>query len=125
MRDKELALLTTFCGLMFFLAVFVAVATPGRLACKVSAPMVMAGNSERVTCSVARNEENRGLTIGIENYTSSFAQIDGEAGRVTYEVWFKKVPCEAGAAYCQLVDSRGRIMLSHASITVAGCDESH
>jgi len=114
--------LVLFAFLLSFLATLVVLGTPPKLKAEVSPHSAMAGGTVRVTCRVARNEENRGLTIGIENYTSSLAQIWGDAGPVTFEKTFSHIPCEAGEALCQLVDYKGKITVARSNLEVAGCD---
>ncbi len=98
-------------------------ATDPRVSIKVNPQVMMAGGSAWITCRVPRHAENRGVTIGIVDYRSSFDQIDGEAGAITHQILFNKIPCGVGDAYCDLVDNRAQHSVVRVPLQVAGCDE--
>ena len=83
--------------------------------------IVPKGGDVRVTCRVQRHPDNRWLDMGITPYRLSGRQLNGNAAPITYEVWFTHIPCEADAAFCAVVDSRGRVRTVRQSITVVGC----
>ena len=94
-----------------------------RVTIAVLGRFVQAGTGQvRVTCRVARHPDNRLLVIGIENYTSSDFQIEGENSRITFERWFTHIPCEATGAYCDLHDNHERHEVMRLSLTIVGCE---
>lgn len=101
---------------------YAAVADPPRVTVRANPRVVMAGNAVGVTCRVPRHPDNRGLTVGIDGYRSSYVQLDGEAARVTHLVTYEHVPCEAGDAYCVLADAGGRTWRAAEPVLVSGCD---
>mgnify|MGYP001564618949 CR=1 FL=1 len=88
-----------------------------------SGPIVSAGYSFRVRCSVSRQAENRWLEAGIEAYTSSGVQLDGEYAPVTHEFWFGHIPCDVRQAYCWVRRNDSREAIVKAPVRVVGCAE--
>lgn len=97
--------------------------TEPRVTARVSPGAVMAGNSVRVTCRVPAHPDNRGVYIGISDYTSHFVQIDGERGPITSEQWFPHITCEYSKAFCELVDNHGAHRFDYVPFTVGGCSQ--
>lgn len=87
----------------------------------VSATVVMADASVRLACHVPRGPDNRFVTVGFRDWTSSTRQLDGTSARVTWEVFFTHVPCEPGPAFCSVTDSIGNVRRVVREIQVAGC----
>jgi|SRR5579864_8677189 len=83
---------------------------------------VMVGNSATITCRVAQNDNNRGLFLGVRGYASSYHQLDGERAPITHRAEFHKVPCEAEATFCELVDAYENRITVAQPLIVAGCD---
>ena len=83
--------------------------------------IVPKGGDVRVTCRVQPHPDNRWLDMGVTNYRVSGRQLDGASAPITYEAWFTRIPCEAEAAFCAVVDSRGRVRMVRQSLTVVGC----
>lgn len=82
---------------------------------------LMAGGSVRVTCRVPRSPANQGLTVALLDYRSSYFQLNGnDHDRVTFEITFDRVPCEAELAVCELITTDG-VRRAVQSITVADC----
>lgn len=85
--------------------------------------VVMKGGTVRVTCTVPVHRLNRGVVIGLDPYTTTYKQIEGDqTRRVTYEQDFNHVPCDAEVASCTLhVNSRDDIRVI-VPIQVVGCE---
>lgn len=94
-----------------------------RLTIRLSSPALLPGGFERVTCRVPRDAANRNLSIGLTNYTSSDFQLDGEESRITFQVDFPHVPCEATSAYCLVTRNDASVLRVQQAITIAMCDE--
>lgn len=91
---------------------------------KVLGMVTQAGGDVRITCHVPRDPDNRGLEVGIENYRSSFFDMEGADAPITYEVWVKRMPCEAGAAYCFLKSNGAKVnQVVRQRLIVSGCEE--
>lgn len=98
-------------------------ASEPRVSIRMNPLVVMAGNAARITCKVPREERNRGVTIGIANYRSSYDQIDGLDGAITHQVLFEHIPCDAGDAYCDLEDNLHGHTQARQGFQVAGCGD--
>lgn len=83
---------------------------------------LFAGGAVRVTCKVPKDATNRGLTVGIRNYRSSFVQLDGEAAPITTEITYERVPCDGEEVFCTLVDNQPKEYTVTASLIINGCD---
>lgn len=94
-----------------------------RVSVAVHPSVVRVGGDVRVTCRAPRDARNRWLVVGIERYTSSGRQMDGEDSPITYEITFHQVPCGAGAGYCQLVGDDRKVIEVSAPLLVAGCND--
>lgn len=75
-----------------------------------------------VTCRVPRNERNRWLAAGIQNYTLSERQLDGASAPITHRFEFQHVPCDAPAAYCAVKDDTGAEHDVFQNLVIAGCE---
>lgn len=89
-----------------------------------SAQVIGENHSLTLTCHVPRHEDNRWVEIGIEGYTASTVEMEGENSPKTFQILFKRVPCGIGAAYCNV----GGIPGSHVTSTklpvlVSGCEQ--
>jgi hypothetical protein len=90
---------------------------------KVSAQVIAENGSLQLTCHVPRHANNRSVELGIEGYTSSTFQLDGEDSRVTHQILFKRVPCHIGAAYCVVTDNGNYKTGTKLTVLVSGCDQ--
>ncbi len=93
-----------------------------RVTIRVNPRVIMAGAAAWVTCKVPRDARNRGLTVGIADYRSSWVQIDGEAGPATSQILFERIPCGVGDAYCDLIDNQGTHAGARQPLEIAGCE---
>lgn len=91
----------------------------------VSSNVIMAGHSQRVTCTVPRDDRNRWITAGIVGYTSSGRSLNGSEAYVTTAVLFQKVPCGSELAFCELETNTGEHIIVNAKFMVAGCEEGN
>lgn len=98
-------------------------ATEPRVSIRMNPLVLMAGSAARVTCKVPRDERNRGVTIGIADYRSSYVQIDGLDGAITHQVLFEHIPCDAEEAYCDLEDKFHGHTQARQGFQVAGCGD--
>ena len=91
---------------------------------RVSPGIVMAGRDAtvRLTCRVVRHPDNRKLEYGLEGYSSSERQLDGEASRVTWETFITHIPCGVERAFCIITRADRRTFSAFAPLVVAGCD---
>lgn len=106
--------------LVLLLSGILLAATEPRVTIRVNPRVLMAGAAVRVTCRVPADARNRGLTIAIADYRSSFVQINGEAGPVTSEILFERIPCAAGPAVCDLTDNQGGHEAARLPLEVVG-----
>jgi hypothetical protein len=83
---------------------------------------VQAGGAVRIRCTVPRHPDNRWEAAGIQNYTESGRQMDGEYAPITREIILDHVPCAAGDAYCALQRADGRIYIATSPLRLSGCD---
>lgn len=82
-------------------------------------PSVMfEGATLRVTCKVPRDDRNRGLTINLEGYTSTYIQLEGSASPVTFVRDFSKVPCEVEEVSCKVVRNDSIVEVSRQPVRV-------
>lgn len=84
----------------------------------------MAGGAVRVTCHVLKHLDNRGLTVALEGYRSSFDQLDGESAAITHQIVYDHVPCDVEQASCTVRDAAGRTFRDVARLHVTGCQDS-
>ena len=89
------------------------------VAIRVSPSGLFAGQTITITCVIQPHPDNRILRIGLVNASDSEVSIDF---RKTYTRQVKHVPCEAQAAYCQLIQADGKVKEVATRITVLGCD---
>jgi len=94
---------------------------PPRVSIRLSANVVMKGNSVQVICTVPRHPDNRRLYIGITDYTLSEIPIEGERGPTVADRWFRSPPCETERAFCELVDNADVHRSAFANLEVVGC----
>lgn len=106
------------------LALVLALAAP-PVAVSVSHRIVQPGTDLRITCRVQRHEDNRGLLIGLSEWTTSSRQLEGASAPITHQLTFRSVPCYPGEPYCLLERTSGRQIRVSTSIEMVGCNESH
>lgn len=107
---------------VLILALMGYLATP-RVSIRVNPLVIMAREAMRVVCTVPKDAQNRGLTISVENYSSSFEQLDGDQSRVTHERLISHMPCDAGDVGCRLQTSGKPDAVAIQSIVIAGCNQ--
>jgi len=86
---------------------------------------VLQGNSVFLTCRVSPDDRNRKLLFGIagSEREGSERQLDGSKAPITWgPMEFKRMPCNAGPAYC-IVERQGeRPLQAMEQLTVGGCE---
>lgn len=99
----------------------VLLASGGAFSITVSPGVILAGGAVRIICRVPELPESSQdtLEIGIEGYTSSVYEIHGTPW--TKEVIIQKVPCDAGDAFCAIVQDKDT-RIAKALILVSGCE---
>jgi hypothetical protein len=89
--------------------------------------VTLKGAGLRVSCVVKPATERKigRLTIGIEFYTQSRVDLEGEPDKdqITTTRTFDRLPCDVGPAFCLLEREDGDI-LSKAEFLVGGCSTS-
>lgn len=83
--------------------------------------VVMSGGTILVTCKVPRNVNNRTLRFGVDGYSTSTKQLDGDQARVTWQMFVEHMPCDIGPAFCEVVTAGGRVDRVELPVTVAAC----
>jgi hypothetical protein len=86
---------------------------------------ILRGNSLWLTCRVTPNNSNRLLRYGVVNseQENTERQLDGKDARITWgPVEIKRVPCDAGPAYCQVLRADGSHSEDIRQINVGGCE---
>lgn len=97
---------------------------PG-LTIRVNPQVPLVGQSVWLTCRVTPDKRNRRLTYGIagSGQEGSERQLDGYDARITWgPVEVKRIPCQAGPAYCIVTRSDNSIINAVAQIEVGGCE---
>lgn len=85
---------------------------------------VLVNQAVRLTCRVPRHADNRRVTWGLELVTSSSRDLEGENSPITFEALVEHVPCEPGAAFCEVIRvNRDQPLRAVATLAVGGCDE--
>ncbi len=86
------------------LVLFLLVTAPSdeKLTIRVTPTTLFGGGAIRLTCRVPRDPDNRRLEYGVEGYTSSERQLDGEASRVTWDALIDHVPCGVERVFCEV-----------------------
>lgn len=92
---------------------------------KTSAQVIAENGSVQLTCHVPRNQDNRWVEYGIQNYTSRRIPMEGADSPMTYQTLFKRVPCDIGAAYCMVggIDETKTFFATKLTILVSGCGQ--
>lgn len=96
-------------------------ASDARVTIRMNPLIVQARGSAWITCRALRDERNRGLTVGIAGYRSSYVQLDGEAAAITHQILFEHIPCDSGDAFCDLVDNRAAHAIVRQAFQVVNC----
>lgn len=93
-----------------------------QLAIRVVPHTVPVGGSIRMTCTVPRAAENRGLIMQVEGHRSHYIQLEGDRAAVTHTFVFQEMPClgESLRAMCLVQPNSRRAMTS---IVVTGCGQ--
>lgn len=82
----------------------------------------LVGREIALRCIVPRAPDHRLVVLGVENWTSSARTVDGDRAPVIYELHLAHVPCEAGAAFCAVVDVNGHVTRLERPLYVGGCE---
>lgn len=86
---------------------------------------IIRGNSVWLTCRVTPDARNRTLRYGVMNseQENSSRQLDGSDAKITWgPVEIKRVGCDAGPAYCQVLRVDGSHSEDIRPINVGGCE---
>lgn len=75
----------------------------------------------RIECRVPRHHDNRLLILGLVDIAESHRQVEGDKGRVIYELIIRSLPCEEVIAYCLLIDAHGQARLARQAVLVFPC----
>lgn len=92
------------------------------LSIRITPQVVMRGAAMRLTCRVDQDPRNRVLEYGIDGYTRTQMDLDGEHSRVTFERIIERIPCDVGPAYCALYRNEGKPILRSINFEIANCD---
>lgn len=87
--------------------------------------VIMRGSSIWLTCRVTPDERNRKLIYGIvgTGQEDTERQLDGYSARITWgPVEIKRVPCDAGPAYCRVERNDGTRSQDTKPLLVGGCE---
>jgi len=109
---------------LLLVALFVAslAAADNKLTVRSVPAFVQPGGAVRITCRVQPDAENRKVEFGVDGYTSSTRDLDGESARITHEWTFEHVPCGAGPAFCTVTRADRKSRRVVAPLEVVGCD---
>lgn len=107
-------------GLVF--ALLMTLAAPSEVTVDVYPNVVMAGGNVRWRCRVQKHPDNRKLRGGFEFYRTFEETMDGDSARITYERVFLEVPCNPGAAFCEVTRASGKRLRVVSPFNVAGCE---
>jgi hypothetical protein len=77
-----------------------------------------AGDRVIVMCRVPPAAENRSLRLGVEGWTSSEFGLEGKNAPAIHERTFDGIPCEAGAAFCEVRRADGSVRRASAYLNV-------
>jgi hypothetical protein len=92
---------------------------------RVNPAVIMHGSSTWLTCRVTPDPANRRLVYGVVNseHENTERQLDGSKAPITWgPVEIKRVPCDAGPAYCVVFKADGSNVKAIQQINVAGCE---
>jgi hypothetical protein len=87
--------------------------------------VIVAGSSIWLTCRVTPDERNRKLIYGIagSEQEQTERQLDGYGAKITWgPTEIKRIPCDAGPAYCIVVRNDGTTSRDIKDITIGGCE---
>lgn len=104
------------------LVAWLALLAPDRLRVSVSPSVMLAGRSVRVTCHLPKDASNRWLRFGIEGWTQSLRQVDGEDAPMTWSLELSPVPCGVEQAFCEATRT-ACVERATTRLVVAGCNE--
>lgn len=85
----------------------------------------MAGESVWLTCRVTPDSRNRLLIYGIagSEQENTERQLDGYDAKITWgPTLIKRIPCDAGPAYCIVVRNDGSHVQDTKPLTVGNCE---
>lgn len=83
----------------------------------------MSGGSVRLRCSVPHHPEHRWLEMGIDGYTSSLREVEGEDAPITHEMVITHIPCLGAVttAFCVVTKFNRSQERALATLVVGGC----
>lgn len=87
----------------------------------VNPTVVFENGTVHVMCRIPRDPTNRWVSWGLENYSESGRQLDGEHAPITWESYIEHVPCGVDTAFCRVVRVNGTTSMTRAPLTVTGC----
>lgn len=106
-----------------FLVAWLALMAPDdRLRVAVSPTVMLAGHAVRVTCHLPKDATNRWLRFGVEGWTDSLRQVDGEDAPLTWTLDLSHVPCGVEQAFCEVTRTTCAERVT-TRLAVAGCNE--
>ena len=77
------------------------------------------GGSVRVSCRVPKHADNRQVTLGLTNYTTSSRSLDGAHAPTNFTMTFQHLPCDPGPAFCLVQGVNGRYHMETANVLVS------
>ncbi len=83
--------------------------------------IVFAEADVHLECIVPKAVENRALLFGIQNWTASGRNLDGDQAPAVFELVLHHAPCEAGDAFCEVLTASGSLRRITAPFQVVGC----
>lgn len=81
----------------------------------------MSGSTVHVKCRVPLDAQNRSVVWGFRLWNKSYRQLDGEESRITHETWWDRIPCEPGAAFCEVTRADRKSVAVEVTVEVIGC----
>lgn len=103
--------------ILVVLGVLIAGASP-NFSLTASPNVVTVGGSVNLSCRVPKHPDNRSISLGLENYTTSTRQLDGEQSPSIFTLKVDHIPCDAGPAFCTVAGVGGRIKSVGANLLV-------
>lgn len=97
----------------------------GGISTRVYPQATMVGESVWLTCRVTPDTKNRLLIYGIagSEQENTERQLDGYDAKITWgPTLIKRIPCNAGPAYCIIVRNDGTHSQDTKPLTIGGCE---
>ena len=99
-------------------AMIAIVAVLPRISLVVQPHVLLREGLVRLECHLPHHPENRWLEFGLEGWSLSLRQLDGDKAAVIY-TQLVRVPCGEQVVYCLLTDAAGHAYAARAPVLVA------